>query len=154
MAYSGAFYLPKLIFLSAFGTIMTGQLVFYIGRIFGKKLLNKYPIIETKSKKIFFLINKYDVPFIIGFRFVYGIRTISPFFIGLSNVSILKFSIFNIISGIIWSVLICMLGYYIGAFSDSIAKDHWYISLIFNLLITLIFIIVFHIISKKIVDKQ
>lgn len=149
MAYYGKFSLSKIIFICAIGTIMAQQLIFHLGRATGKKLLHRYPSIEKKADKIFFLLKRYDIFFIMGSRFVYGIRTISPFFIGLSNISIFKFSFWNVISGLVWSVSICVLGYYIGAFGSLIGQDHWYISLIFNFLITAILIIIFHFLSKK-----
>ncbi len=148
MAYFGKFYLPKVMLIAFVGTVLADQISFYIGKLFGKGVLEKSPRLSKHSKKVFMLLEKYDVPFILGFRFIYGIRIVSPFLIGLSQISILKFTLLNILSGIIWSVLSCILGYYIGAFSNVIGKDYGSIALLFNLIITVIIIIAFHYISK------
>lgn len=149
MAYFGKFYLPKVMLIAFLGTVLADQISFYIGKFVGHKMLIKYPKLEKRSRKIFRLLEKYDVPFILGFRFIYGIRIISPFFIGLSHISIFKFTFLNILSGIVWSVLSCLLGYYIGAFSKIIGKNYDGIAILFNLGISAIIILIFHFLSKK-----
>lgn len=149
MAYFGKFYLPKVMFIAFLGTLIADQFSFYIGKLVGHKMLVKWPKLELRSRKILHLLEKYDVPFILGFRFIYGIRIISPFFIGLSHVSITKFTILNVISAIVWSVLSCTLGYYVGAFSKIIGKNYGWITILFNLIITGSIIIAFHFLSKK-----
>jgi membrane protein DedA with SNARE-associated domain len=153
MAYFGKFQLIKVMFYAFFGTLLADQLLFYIGRFVGVRLLSKFKKLEKKSAYIIQLLEAYDVPFILGFRFVYGIRIISPFFIGLSNISIPKFSILNLIAALIWSIFSCTLGYYIGAFSRMLGSEKMYITVIFNVVVTLFIILLFHFISRKVHKK-
>ncbi len=153
MAYFGKFQLIKVMFYAFLGTLLADQLLFYIGRFVGVRLLSKFKKLEKKSAYIIQLLEAYDVPFILGFRFVYGIRIISPFFIGLSNISIPKFSILNLIAALIWSVFSCTLGYYIGAFSRMLGSEKMYITVIFNVVVTLFIILLFHFISRKVHKK-
>jgi len=154
MAYFGKFYLPKVMLIACIGTILADQITFYIGKVVGKGVLQKRPRLQKHAHKVFGLLDKYDVPFMLGFRFIYGIRIISPFLIGLSHISILKFTVLNVLSGIIWSVLSCILGYYIGAFSNVIGCDYGAIALLFNLLITVAIILLFHFISKHLAKRS
>lgn len=154
MCYFGKFYLPKVMLLAFLGTWIADQISFFIGRTIGSRMLAKSTKLVTKSTKILGLLEKYDVPFILGFRFIYGIRIISPFFIGLSHISTMKFFLLNLVSAIVWSVLSCTLGYYIGAFSKVIGKEHGYITIVFNVLITLMIMFGVHLLSKKLTKKH
>ena len=87
----------KLVILTAFlGTMFTEQCLYFVGRVYGSKLLEKYPKIAKKSEKVLEFLRKYNSAFIFGSRFVYGIRNISPMVIGIAGIPPLKFSTLNI----------------------------------------------------------
>jgi len=44
--------------------------------------------------------------------FLYGLRTVAPFVIGLSKISFFTFFILNIISAAVWAASVGILGYY------------------------------------------
>ena len=66
---------------------------------------------------------KYHTLAILGFRFIYGIRTITPFSIGMSQVSRVQFLIFDLIAAMIWSFAVGMAGYLFGAAFEAAIKD-------------------------------
>ncbi len=107
---------PIVVLIAFCGSVTADQLLFFAGRFYGPGLLEKKPAWQEKSQKVFELLHRYNVWFIVGFRFVYGIRTISPFVIGASGIDIKRFAILNIIAGIIWAVLSVSAGYLIGYF--------------------------------------
>lgn len=154
MAYFGKFYLPKVMLIAFLGTLIADQLSFYLGKIAGRKVLRKFPVLKTKAARVLNLLEKYDVPFILGFRFIYGIRIISPFFIGMSSIPVWKFSVLNLVAAVIWSVLSCSLGYCIGAFSNVIGHNHASVALVFNLLVTLTIVIIFHVVSRRLIKNK
>jgi membrane protein DedA with SNARE-associated domain len=51
---------------------------------------------------------------LLSFRFLYGIRSVTPFAIGMSEVSYLRFTLLNIIGAGIWAIAIASAGYYFG----------------------------------------
>lgn len=51
---------------------------------------------------------------ILGFRFLYGIRTVAPFILGTSGISPFRYLVLNITGALIWAIVIGMLGYYFG----------------------------------------
>ena len=63
---------------------------------------------------MFRLLDKYNILFILGFRFLYGIRTVAPFALGVSSISPIRFLILNIAGALVWAIVIGMLGYYFG----------------------------------------
>lgn len=112
---------PIVVSIAFCGSVAADQLLFFAGRFYGPTLLNKNPAWEKKAKTIFALLHRYNVWFIMGFRFVYGIRTLSPFVIGASGIAIKRFAILNVLAGMIWAFLSVGAGYLIGYFfSDTI----------------------------------
>jgi membrane protein DedA with SNARE-associated domain len=106
----------NLVILAAFaGTFAGDQLFFYIGRTKGKAFLDKRASWKPKIKKARDLLERYQTSVILGFRFLYGMRTVTPFAIGMSQVKPLKFVILNIISGLAWATIFGTGGYLFGA---------------------------------------
>jgi membrane protein DedA with SNARE-associated domain len=96
------------------GTLAGDQLYFYIGRVRGKSLLEKRPAWKSKSEKVFLLMEKYDVWLVLGFRFLYGIRTVTPFLIGTGSISSFRFLILNMLGASVWAVVVGTMGYLFG----------------------------------------
>jgi len=59
----------------------------------------------------------------LGFRFLYGLRAVTPFAIGLSGVSGIRFFVCNMIGGAVWSVAVAFVGYLFGAVAEAILVD-------------------------------
>jgi len=113
-AHQGYLELPLVIASAFLGTISGDQLYFYIGRLKGKSAIEKRPHWKAKSDKAAVLLQKHQIWLMIGFRFIYGMRTVTPFLIGASNVSPVRFLVFNTIGATLWSVTIGVLGYLFG----------------------------------------
>jgi membrane protein DedA with SNARE-associated domain len=100
------------VMLAAFlGTLITEQCLFFVGRTYGGKLLDKYPKLSEKSATVIEFLQKYDSAFIFGSRFVYGIRNISPLIIGMAKITPMKFSSLNVPAALIWSIVVTGAGY-------------------------------------------
>jgi membrane protein DedA with SNARE-associated domain len=107
----GLMSLEKVMLFAFLGTLFTEQGLFFIGRIFGTKLLERFPSLSSKATKAIEFLHKYDAAFIFGSRFIYGIRNISPIIIGVARISPRKFSLLNVPAALIWSVLVAGAGY-------------------------------------------
>ena len=113
-AHRGYLQLP-LVILSAFiGTFIGDQLYFYIGRFKGKQALKSWPYWKSKSEKVFTLLENHQVLLILGFRFLYGLRTVTPFIVGASRVPVYRYLILNFIGASAWAAVIGVLGYFFG----------------------------------------
>lgn len=103
------------------GSLCADQLLFFVGRKYGPRLIETRPSLKEASTKVFYHLHKHSTLFILSFRFIYGIRTASPLIIGAAGVRIKRFAILNFIAAAIWSILSCSVGYMIGYFfADSI----------------------------------
>ncbi|MDR1236149.1 MAG: DedA family protein [Holosporaceae bacterium] len=110
----------ELVMLAAFlGTLITEQCLFFVGRIYGGKLLEKYPKFSKKSATVIEFLQKYDAAFIFGSRFIYGIRNVSPIIIGMAKITPLKFSSLNVPAALIWSIVVAGAGYFFANILES-----------------------------------
>jgi membrane protein DedA with SNARE-associated domain len=50
----------------------------------------------------------------IGFRFLYGLRTVSPFAIGLSRIPAREFFLYNAAGALLWAMAVGSGGYLVG----------------------------------------
>lgn len=96
------------------GTFAGDQLYYFIGRHWGTKLLAKRPAWKPAADRAYRLLRKYEVPFILSFRFLYGIRSVSPFIIGMSGIPVPRFFVLNLIAAVVWAIAVAALGYFLG----------------------------------------
>jgi len=70
--------------------------------------------------------NQKQILLILGFRFLYGLRTVTPFVIGASKITPTRFIILNILGAAIWAVIVGGMGYLFGytleIFIDNVKK--------------------------------
>lgn len=123
LAYTGFLKLEWVMLIAFCGTLFADQLLFLIGHRRGAEVLARHPKWQKRTEKIFALLHKYDTLFILSFRFIYGIRTLTPLVIGTSRISVKRFVILNFIAAILWTLISCMAGYMLGYFfADSIER--------------------------------
>lgn len=117
-AYAGVLDLKWVIFFAFLGTLLADQGCFFLGRYYGPRLLNRFPVLKAKSEKVFRLLHEYKNLFIMSFRFVYGIRIASPLVIGASQLSVRRFTVLNFPAALFWAIVIAWLGYFFGGTFD------------------------------------
>ncbi len=105
------------------GTLFGDQLYFYLGRRHGKKTLAKHPSWQKKTIRVFDILHRHQNLLILSFRFLYGIRTVTPFVIGMSEVAYLRFTLLNVTGAAIWAAGIALAGYYFGHAVEIILGD-------------------------------
>jgi membrane protein DedA with SNARE-associated domain len=122
-AHQGYLILPYVIFAAFIGTLFGDQLFFFIGRFKGKQFLNRRPKRRLRAEKAQRLLERHHTLVIIGFRFIYGIRTVTPFVLGMSNVKTWRFVVFNVLSAAVWATAVGTAGYFFGVTIDAIIED-------------------------------
>lgn len=98
-------------FLGAFGG---DQILFLIGRRFAD-----HPFVMRQRTRPLFAnalarVEARPTAFILAFRFIYGLRTVSPLALGVSSVSARRFLIFNAIAAFLWAAVMVALGFAFG----------------------------------------
>ena len=112
LAAMGYMDIYKVFAVSLGTTIFADQFLFFLGYKLGTNwLIKRVPRLSAIRDKAFKLLHKMDRLFIISFRFIYGIRTISPLIIGSAKINPKRFIIYNIISGFCWAGTGCFIGY-------------------------------------------
>ena len=122
-AHRGYLELPWVMVAAFVGTLCGDQLYFYLGRTHGSALLDRRPLWRAKAQRAFHLLETHQTLFILGFRFLYGIRTVAPFAIGLSGVSPLRYLLLNAIGAASWAVVIGGLGYLFGQALEQVLDE-------------------------------
>jgi len=113
-----------LVILSAFlGSFAGDQLFFFLGHYKGMRFLDKRPTWKAKAAKAFALLNRHQIGVILGFRFLYGIRNVTPFVIGSSGFQPLRFFVLNFLGALAWAIVFGSIGYHIGAVADAVLDD-------------------------------
>lgn len=96
------------------GTVLGDQLWFYLGRRHGKSFLERRPAWQPRAQRVFRKLERHQNLLILSFRYLYGLRTITPFAIGMSNVSYIRFAVLNLIGAAIWATGIGLGGFFFG----------------------------------------
>ena len=111
---------PLAVGVGAFlGSFLGDQFWFYLGRRHAA-----HPWIARIRHRPMFrravsTLEGHPIKFILTFRFIYGIRTISPVAIGLTKVPAGKFLVLNAVAAAIWAAAFTALGY---AFGQTVEK--------------------------------
>ncbi len=96
------------------GSTMVDQLWFW-----GARFLSHKPWIAKQTHKPAFaralhFLERHPKSFILAFRFIYGMRTVSPIALGMSTVRARVFVPLNFLAAVIWAPLFIWLGYRFG----------------------------------------
>jgi membrane protein DedA with SNARE-associated domain len=114
MAHQGYLDLRLVMACSFIGSFVVDQAIFHAGRILGRPWLMRHESLHARAARAENLLVRWQVPFIIGFRFLYGLRTVSPLVIGISPVSSRVYLALNGLGAAVWAVAIPLIGFYSG----------------------------------------
>ena len=145
LAHNGYLKLQYVMISAFIGSFSGDQLYFFIGRIKGKEFIDSKPAWKPKVDRFNNLLQRFHAPLILGFRFLYGLRIISPFVIGASDIPLLTFLLLNVAGAVLWSVVFAFAGYFFGhaveIILDDIKRYEWYVVLFIMLISILIFLL-------------
>jgi membrane protein DedA with SNARE-associated domain len=96
------------------GSFAADQAWFFAGRYANRLKLVQRLLKTEAAQKVNHLLEAHPTGFILAFRFIYGMRTVSPIAIGLTSVPAGRFVFLNFIAAVIWGVLITAIGYLFG----------------------------------------
>jgi len=142
LAHSGQLSLAGCM-LAAFGGSLAGdQTAFYIGRWKGKEFIDKRPALQCRVTRVHQMLDRFHEVLILSFRFFYGLRNLTPFILGATNIGALKFFLLNAVGAAAWAVVFASAGYFFGVLVvDSLLKDVKHVQMIVLLAAAVVFLI-------------
>jgi membrane protein DedA with SNARE-associated domain len=123
LAHSGYLQLPWVIMISFCGAFCADQLFFQIGKRKGRRFLEKKPHWEPRIDRVRRFLVRYQTIAIFGYRFIYGMRTITPVVIGASGFAARRFVFLNLCSTFLWAVAVSSAGYFFGNVIEALLND-------------------------------
>jgi len=123
MAHSGYLQLPWVIGVAFCGAFCADQFFFQVGKRNGKRFLEKRPHWEPRILKVRHFLVGYQVIAVLSYRFIYGMRTITPIVIGASDFATQRFIFLNLCSTLLWAVAVSSAGYFFGNVIEVVLND-------------------------------
>ncbi|WP_097458765.1 DedA family protein [Mangrovitalea sediminis] len=100
--------------IAAAGGTLGDQVFFSIGRRYGNNILDRFPNVAERAPRVRQMIDRWHAAVIVLLRFTYGLRTVGPMVVGMSDLSHLRFLFWNALGAIIWATLFLFLGFQFG----------------------------------------
>ncbi len=113
-AHSGHLKLEWVMVAAFVGSLIGDLGYFLLGRLKGKSFLKRRPQWQKKVDRVSKLLDRHLTVFVIGLRFMSGVRTVTPFALGLTSISLMRFVLLDSIGAVVWSVLGSLVGYALG----------------------------------------
>lgn len=113
-AHQGYLALGGVITAAFLGSLCGDQLFFFLGRKHSQAVLAKRPVWRRKAQKVEKMLSRFQNPMILSFRFLYGLRTVAPFVIGMGSVSATKFILLNAVGALTWAAVVGSGAYLFG----------------------------------------
>lgn len=114
LAHRGYLHLPFVMATAFCAAFLSDELFFFLGRSKGMQFLAGKPHWQPHVERIRRILNRHSTAMIFGFRFLYGLRTVSPIVIGMSGFKASRFVALNAVGAVLWSIIMALAGYFFG----------------------------------------
>jgi membrane protein DedA with SNARE-associated domain len=123
LAHNGYLQLPWVMGIAFCGAFCADQFCFQLGKRKGKRILEKRPHWQPRIDKVRRFLVGYEVIAVLSYRFIYGMRTITPIVIGASGFDTRRFVLLNLCSTLLWASVVGLSGYFFGHFMATVLAD-------------------------------
>ena len=126
-AHGGHLALPWVVVCAFVGSLCGDQLAYMLGRRYAPRVLRRREAWRPKIDRVRALLERHALPVMLGFRFLYGLRTVTPFTIGWAGIAPRTFVPLNAVGALVWAVVVAGLGYIFGhALALALERAHRY----------------------------
>jgi membrane protein DedA with SNARE-associated domain len=123
MAHRGYLDLPVVIALGCFVAFASDQFFFWLGRVKGSRFLESRPSWKPHVEKARSFLGRNVNLLFMSVRFMYGLRTVMPFVIGMSRLDPKRFALLDLIGAFLWALTFGLAGQLIGHLFSLILED-------------------------------
>jgi membrane protein DedA with SNARE-associated domain len=123
MAHRGYLNLPLVILIGGIVAFTSDQFFFWMGRMKGSQILESRPAWGPHVEKAQSLLGRNMNLLSLGVRFMYGLRTVLPFVIGMAKFDLKKFALLNLIGAFLWALTFGLAGHLVGQLMGAIFED-------------------------------
>lgn len=117
-AGKGLLALPGVFLAAMAGTIVADQFFFHLGRRRGYQFLARHRHMRRAAAHVRIISRRYQTGLILGFRFLYGLRTVTPLVLGMSRISPVRFALLDLLGTTLWAGAVTVLGLAFGALAS------------------------------------
>ena len=104
-------------------TFAVVEIGYFIGLVAGQYLLARWPFWRRNNSRLSALIERYQLPFMLGFRYFSGSHTVIPVAIGMGRIRPAYFSAMNAIGAALWTLIYFLVGYFFGHAFELLVED-------------------------------
>ncbi|MET0341990.1 MAG: DedA family protein [Polyangiales bacterium] len=115
MAHRGLLGLPGVMIAAFLGGVFNDVMWFLIGRRAGRAFLVARPRLAKHAAVVDRWIARSGTLFVLGFRFLPGVRTVGPLLLGAGAFPVPRFLLLNALAAAAWVGLVTSIGYGLGA---------------------------------------
>ena len=123
MAHRGYLSLSLVILIGCLVSFGSDQFFFWMGRLKGRQFLEKRPAWQPRVEKAKAMLGRNVNLLFLSVRFMYGLRTVLPFVIGMSEFDPKRFAFLNFIGAFVWALVFGLAGKLIGHIMGAIFED-------------------------------
>lgn len=109
------------------GSLVTYQIFFLLGRTQGMRFVARRPRLQARLARVQGLLEQHHTWVTMGYRALFGFRAMTPFALGMTEVSQRRFLALDLLPAVVWAVTFSCLGYMLGeGFAAVLADIHKY----------------------------
>ena len=113
-AHRHLFHFEAAALAAACGAILTDNVTFALGRFGGRTGWVQKVLAHPRVAPVRDRVHRHQTKAILGFRFVYGLKTIAPLLIGATPVSWARYAALDALAVLVWAHLFVGLGFFVG----------------------------------------
>jgi membrane protein DedA with SNARE-associated domain len=126
-AHRGHLSLPLVMVVALAGSLLGDQTMFWIGHAYGGALLKRWPALRRRIDRVRPLLDRFGNTLALVFRFLYGLRNVTPLAMAIGGFSPKRFLVLNAAGAAVWAVVVSSLGYLLGeAVEVALPRAHRY----------------------------
>ncbi len=123
LAHQGLISWEFVVLCAVLGSCTSDQIMFSVGRFKGPWVMQRFAWLDRGAKRVLPFMRKHENLLAFGFRFVYGVRNVTPICLGAGGMPYMRFFVLNITGGIVWALSFVGAGYFFGEAIQKLLDD-------------------------------